>query len=144
MRHMRTRQPDSHERLNGGGDLGPQDLTGLLAAPRWLRDVGATAWLAVGVTLAAVGAVWILSLTQTIVAPLITAAVIAAVTSPAVARLARVGVPRGAAAALLLLGIVVAAVAVVGIVLAGITSQLDALRAHLSDAQDTLASWAGD
>ena len=32
-------------------EFDPQDLSGLFAAPRWLRDLGATAWLAVGVTL---------------------------------------------------------------------------------------------
>ena len=54
------------------------------AAPRWLRDLGFTSWLLVGVTLLLVGAVWLLALTQTIVMPVITAGVIAAVASPVV------------------------------------------------------------
>jgi hypothetical protein len=94
----------------------PQDLTGFFAAPRWLQDLGTSAWLAVGVTLAVVGAVWILSLTQTIVAPVITAAVVAAVTSPLVAWLERRGLARGLGAALVLVGVIVLAAAVVVIV----------------------------
>jgi predicted PurR-regulated permease PerM len=46
-----------------------------------------------------------LSLTQPIVAPVITAAVVAAVTSPLVAWLERCGVALGVGAALLLVGV---------------------------------------
>jgi putative heme transporter len=91
-----------------------------------------------------VGAVWILSLTQTIVAPVITAAVVAAVTSPLVAWLERRGLARGLGAALLLVGVVVLAAAVVVIVVGGITGQVDDLRAHLSSAKDRLAGWLTD
>src|SRR4051794_31895685 len=90
------------------GAGGPRDLTALFAPPPWLRDLGQSAWLAVGVTLLLVGTVWILSLTETIVAPLITAGVVAAVVSPMIARLERRRVPRGAGAALALVGGVVA------------------------------------
>ena len=53
------------------------------------------AWLLVGVTLFLVGAVWILSLTHTIVLPVITATVIAAVASPLVGWLGRTTFPSG-------------------------------------------------
>jgi predicted PurR-regulated permease PerM len=118
----------------------PHDLSGLFAAPRWLRDLGTSAWLAVGVTLFVVALVWLLSLTQTIVTPLITASVVAAVASPLVAWLERRGVGRGAGTALfLLLGIVVAG-GVIVLILAGISSQSDELSAHLASAKDSLAS----
>ena len=117
---------------------------GLFGAPPWLRDLGTTAWLIVGVTLAVVGGIWVLSLTQTIVGPVITAAVVAAVTSPVVTFLGRHGLARGAAAAIVLLALVVLAAGIVGLVLAGITSQLDTLRAYLADAKDTLADWGAD
>ena len=68
------------------------------AAPRWLRDLGFTSWLLVGVTLLLVGAVWLLALTQTIVMPLITAGVIAAVASPVVGWLTRHRIPARARA----------------------------------------------
>ena len=47
------------------------------AAPTWLRDLGRSAWLLAGVGVVLVGAVWIASLTRTIVMPVITAAIIA-------------------------------------------------------------------
>ena len=80
---------------DGGASLEPQDLTGLFTPARWLRDLGRTSWLAVGVALFVVAAVWLLSLTQIIVMPVITAAVIAAVASPVVGRARAPGVPAG-------------------------------------------------
>src|SRR3954454_301788 len=96
------RPREASEEASADVDLEPHDLVGLFVAPKWLRDLGMSAWLAVGVTLALVGLVWILSLTNTIVAPVITAAVIATVASPLVRRQERRGIGRGVAAALLL------------------------------------------
>ena len=103
-----------------------------------------SAWLAVGVTLFVVAAVWVLSLTETIATPVITAAVVAAVASPLVDRAENRGMKRGIMSALLLLAGVVLAFAVVGIILGGITSQDDAVRSQLSDAKNTIAGWATD
>lgn len=125
-------------------DLEPHDLAALFVTPPWLRALGTSAWLAVGITLFIVGAVWILSLTQTIVTPLITAAVIAAVASPLVYKLARHGVPRGAGAALLLVLFVVLAGLVALVVLGGITSQNDGLRDQLGSAKSTITGWMTD
>jgi predicted PurR-regulated permease PerM len=116
----------------------------LIHTPAWLRELGQTAWLAVGVTLFLVGAVWLLALTQTIVGPLIAAGVIAAVASPAVGWLRRHGVPRGAGAAIILLTLAAAAVGLVVLVLVGIGSQKDELSDQLGAARDTLASWLTD
>jgi predicted PurR-regulated permease PerM len=121
-----------------------EGLSGVFAAPSWLRDVGFTAWLLVGVALFLVGAVWLLSLTHTIVLPVITAAVVAAVGSPLVGWLQRHGVPRGAGAALLMLGIVALGAGLVLLVLAGITSELSSLKGNLADAKDTIAGWLKD
>ena len=122
----------------------PHGLAGLLAAPAWLREFGPTAWLAVGVTLFVAAVVGLLALTRTIVMPVLAATVVAAVTSPLIARLERRGLARGFGAALLLIGLVVFFAAVVGVVLGGITSQLDELRAQLSSARETLAGWLAD
>ena len=54
-------------------------------------------WLLVGVAAFLAGAVWLLALTQTIVLPVITAAIVAAVLSPVMAFLERRGVRRGLA-----------------------------------------------
>jgi putative heme transporter len=144
MRRFGSPRPEHTDDEAGPVGSTPHDLTGLFAAPGWLRDFGRTAWLAVGVLLLIAGVVWILSLTETIVAPVLTAAVIAAVTSPAIAWLARHRLGRGGGAALLLVGIVVLAVGVVYMVLAGITSQSDTISGLLSDARDTIAGWLKD
>ena len=90
---------------------------GLFGAPSWLRDVGVSAWLLVGVALFLVGAVWLLSLTQVIVAPVIAAAVVAAVASPVVGWLQRAPrAPRVVGAVLMLLAIVALAVGVIVVV----------------------------
>jgi putative heme transporter len=122
----------------------PRDLTGFFGAPRWLRDLGTSAWLAVGVTLFLVGAVWLLALTKTIVTPVIAAAVAAAVASPLVARLERLGLGRGIATALLLLAMIVLGVGVVAMVVGGITGQTDELSEQLSSARETLNGWLTD
>jgi putative heme transporter len=125
-------------------EIDPGELTGLFATPRWLRDLGLTAWLLVGVTLLLVGAVWIISLTHTIVVPVIAAGVIASVASPLVGWLQRRGVPRPAGAILLLVGIVLLGALVVFTVLAGITSQVGDISGHLDDAKNTMEGWLED
>jgi putative heme transporter len=125
-------------------EIAPADLTGIFVAPSWLRNVGLMAWLLVGVTLFLVGAIWILSLTHTIVLPVIAASVIAAVASPLVGWLGRHHVPRAAGSALLLLALVALGAFVIFIVVAGITSQTSDLSGHLSDAKQTIAGWLED
>jgi predicted PurR-regulated permease PerM len=122
----------------------PRDVIGLFAAPRWLRDLGQSAWLSVGVTLFVIALIWLLTLTHAIVGPLIAATVVAAVAAPLVRWLRDHGVPRGIGAALVLVGLVALAIGVVVMVLAGITSQDDASRGNLSDAKDTIAQWLSD
>jgi len=78
------------------------ELTGVFAVPSWLRDIGFTAWLLIGVMLFLVGIVWILSLTQVIVIPVLTAAVVASVASPLVGWGHRHGAHGGLASAALL------------------------------------------
>src|SRR3954454_22959807 len=89
-------------------EIDPAELSGLFAAPQWLRDLGFTSWLLVGVVLLLVGLISILSLTQVIVIPVIVAGVIAAVTEPLVSLLKRQRLPRALGAALVLVAIVAA------------------------------------
>ena len=70
-------------------EIDARELSGLFATPSWLRDIGLTSWLLVGVTLLLVGMVWLLSLTHTIVMPVLTASVIAAVAAPRAASAVR-------------------------------------------------------
>jgi putative heme transporter len=125
-------------------EIDPGALSGIFAAPKWMRDLGFTAWLLVGVAAALVGAVWLLSLTQTIVMPVITAGIIASVASPLVDWLHRHGIPRAIGAALVFLAIIVIALGVGLIVLTGIASQADGLAAGLQEGASQLESWAKD
>ena len=122
----------------------PADLTGYFGPPKWLRDLGMTAWLAVGVTLAVIGVIWLLTLTQTIVAPLIAASVIAAVASPVLAWLVRHRVARGIGTALLIVGAIALGAGLVVLIVGGVTGESDTIGSQLGDAKDTLARWATD
>ena len=141
------RRPQHGEAANAEDEvleIDPGALSGIFSTPRWLRDMGVTAWLLVGVTLLLVGAVWIMSLTHTIVAPVITAAVVASVASPLVGWLGRHRVPRGLSAALLMVSIIALGAGVVLVIVAGITSQSGDLSAQLSDAKNTVEGWLKD
>ncbi|HEX5762944.1 MAG TPA: AI-2E family transporter [Solirubrobacterales bacterium] len=125
-------------------EIEPGALSGIFAAPSWMRDLGFSAWLLVGVAAALVGAIWLLSLTDAIVMPVITAGIIASVASPLVDWLQRHRIPRAAGAALVLLAIVVIALGVGLIVLAGITSESAGLSSRLQEGVSALESWARD
>jgi predicted PurR-regulated permease PerM len=125
-------------------DLEPGALSGIFAAPQWLRDLGISSWLLFGVAAALVGAIWLLSLTETIVLPLITAGIIASVATPAVDWLRRRGIPRGIGAALVLLAIVLIALGVGLLVLVGIASEAGSLSVRLEEGAGQLQSWAQD
>jgi predicted PurR-regulated permease PerM len=125
-------------------ELEPGALSGVFAAPRWLRDLGFSAWLLVGAGAALIGLIWLLSLTQTIVMPVITAAIVAAVASPLVGWLNRHRLPRGIGATLVLLLIIAIGFGVGLIVLTGISSQADGLSARLQEGASQLESWARD
>jgi predicted PurR-regulated permease PerM len=137
-----------HERPGSGPDgaatevpeLAPDQLSGVFAAPAWLRDLGAMSWLLVGVFVLAVGVIWLLSLTDTIVTPVITAAIVAAVLSPLVALLQRRGLPRAAGAALTLLGLVALGVGLTVLVIGGITSQAPEIERALRNGAQKLQS----
>jgi predicted PurR-regulated permease PerM len=64
------------------------------SAPGWLRNLGFSSWLSVGFVLIILGVIWLLSLTSTIVMPVILATVLGAVAGPAVGWLERHRVPR--------------------------------------------------
>src|SRR5215470_13236591 len=87
--------------------------------PRWLRDLGRSSWLLVGLLLVLVGLIWLLAETYTIVGPMVCALIVAVVAMPLVTWLDR-HMPRALSAALVLLMVAAIAVFVLVIVVAGI------------------------
>jgi predicted PurR-regulated permease PerM len=109
-----------------------------------MRDLGFSAWLLVGLAAALIGAIWLLSLTQAIVMPVLTAAIIASVTSPAVDWLRRHGIPSAVGAALVFVLILAIAAGVGLLILEGIASQADALSERLREAAGEIESVVAD
>lgn len=125
-------------------EIEPGALSGLFAAPQWLRDLGFSSWLLVGFGAALIGTVWLLSLTETIVMPVITAGIIASVASPLVDWMHRHRIPRGIGAALVMVVIVLVALGVGLLVLVGIASEASSLSAGLKEGANQLRAWAQD
>jgi putative heme transporter len=135
------------ERTNGDTEfveIDAGELSGIFAAPAWLRDLGVMAWLLVGVAGLLVGMVWLLSLTQAIVVPVVTAAILASVLGPLVRRLNGHGVPRGAAAAIVLLLVVLAGIGIALLILGGISAQSSAISSGLQSAVSKVEAWLKD
>jgi putative heme transporter len=120
------------------------ELSRLFAVPSWLRDLGLMSWFLVGTFLLLGGLVWLLSLTATIVVPVLTAAIIAAVLSPVVGWLASHRLGRGGGAVVVLLGAILVGGLVVGLLIAGVASQAADLQKSLHAAVDTLQGWLKD
>ncbi|HEX5928293.1 MAG TPA: AI-2E family transporter [Solirubrobacterales bacterium] len=123
-------------------EIEPGALSGIFAAPAWLRDLGFSSWLLVGFGAALVGVIALLSLTQTIVMPLITAGIIASVAAPLVDWLGRRRVPRAAGAVLVFLLIAAIGAGVGLIVLAGIASEAGSLSERLREGASEIESFA--
>jgi putative heme transporter len=114
------------------------------SAPTWLRNMGFSSWLIVGFVLVILGLIWLLSLTSTIVMPVIFAAVLGAVALPAVGWLERHRVPRIGGAVLVLLGLVAIGALIVLLVLGGISSNSAEISAKLNQSLDKIQGWLND
>jgi predicted PurR-regulated permease PerM len=120
------------------------ELSTVFASPRWLRDLGRTAWLLVGVLLVLAGVIWLLGATYTIGGPMVAAGIVATVASPLVGLLQRHRIPRALGAVIVLLLVIAVVVAVVVVVLAGLRAQRDAIAGNASEAVDKLGNWLSD
>ncbi len=114
---------------------------GLFGAPPWLRNLGQSAWLLVGIALLLVGFVWVLGVTSTIVDPVLVGLVVATVASPIVSVLARHRWPRALGALLVLLALITLAVVILLLVLGGIVGEGEKISTELGAALDKLQSW---
>ena len=141
------RRHDGDDERAGDDDVVEIDLSeisGLFAAPGWLRDAGITAWLLAGVIILLVGAVWLMTLTHVIFVPVVVATVIAAVGGQLVSWLARHHVPRGLGAAAVLLVIVLAGALATYLILHGITSEASDISNKLQAGASKIQGWLQD
>jgi putative heme transporter len=150
---IRARLPRPWGRERAGGqepledqyiEIDTAELSGIFAAPAWLRDLGIAAWLLVGVAAFLAGAVWLLALTQTIVIPVIVAAIIASVVSPVVDWLERRGVPRAAGVVLVFLALVALGAGIAVLTVSGVANESQAIGTQLRGAADEIAGWLKD
>jgi putative heme transporter len=119
---------------------GQARLPDSFGTPRWLRDLGRSSWLLVGLLLLVVGLIWLLAETYTIVGPMVCALIVAVVAMPVVRWLDR-HMPRALAAALVLLAVAAVAVLIVVIVVSGITGQSADIAAQASAGADRIRGW---
>lgn len=110
------------------------------ATPRWLRDLGRSSWLLVGLLLLLFGLIWLLAETYTITGPMVGALIVSVVAMPVVRRLEQ-HMPRAVAAAVVLLAIAAIAIFIVVIVIAGITGQSSEISAALAAGVDRIQGW---
>jgi predicted PurR-regulated permease PerM len=117
-----------------------RDLREAFRTPWWLRDLGRSSWLLVGMLLLVAGLIWLLAETYTIVGPMVCALIVSVVAMPLVTFLDR-HMPRAGAAGIVLLAVAAIAVLVVVIVVAGITGQSSELSAQAAAGVDKLQTW---
>ena len=125
-------------------EIDSDQLAHVFAVPQWLRDLGIMSWLLVGTLVLLGGVVWLLALTSTIVIPVITASIIAAVLSPVVSWLARHRLGRGGGAAVVLVSVVALGGLIFVLLLSGVTSQIPELQKSLHSAVDKAQGWLQD
>lgn len=119
---------------------GRERLPDSLRTPGWLRDLGRSSWLLVGLLVLVIGLIWLLAETYTIVGPMVCALIVAVVAMPLVRVLDR-HLPRALSAAIVLLAVAAVAVLILVIVVAGITGQSADIAAEAAAGADRLQSW---
>ena len=80
-----------------------EQLSGVFAAPRWLRDLGIASWLFAGAFIVLAGVIWLIGATAEITGPVVVAFLLACVTQPVVRWLGRHHIGRAGAAAIMVL-----------------------------------------
>ena len=121
-----------------------RELSNVFSAPKWLRDAGLASWLLAGVALLLAGVVWLAAATSTIVDPVVVGFIVAVVASPVIGWLGAHRVPRTAGAVVVLVLLIAIAVVIALIVVSGISSQLDAIKAQAEAAVPKVQRWLKD
>ncbi len=116
----------------------------MFAAPDWLRNLGLSSWFLVGIAILLLSLVWLASLTDVIVVPVIVASIVGAVGSPLVSKMKSHGVPRGIGAILVMLLLVLIGAVCTVMVVNGIVAEVPDISRDLDKATDELGSFLTD
>lgn len=120
-------------------EIHPGELSRILDVPEWLKNVGVMSWLLLGVALLLAALVWLASLVQVIVIPVIVAGIVAAIGSPLVGRMNAHRVPRGVGATLVLALIALAAAGCALLLVHGIVSEIEPIGSALDEGLKSLS-----
>ena len=121
-----------------------EQLSGVFAAPRWLRDLGIASWLFAGAFIVLAGVIWLIGATAVITGPVVVAFLLACVTQPVVRWLGRHHIGRAGAAAIMVLSFFALAIIISLMVIGGISSQSSDISSTMSSAGDTISGWMQD
>jgi predicted PurR-regulated permease PerM len=138
-RHRRAPAKD-----DGATQISAREVARMFAPPQWFEDLGLVAWFLVGLGLVLFGLIWILGEISTIVSPVVSGTIIAAVAGPGVSWLQRRGWPRAAGAGVILLFVLAIAVVVFLLVANGIVANGDEIKTLATGAADKIEGWAND
>ena len=144
LRHLRKKSGADPPTEPAGLEMNTTDvreLATVFAPPRWLRDLGRTAWSLVGLFVILGGLIWLAATTYAIIGPVVAATIAATVAVPVVAWLQRHRFPRVAGAAVVLLGLAALGAFVLVIVIGGISSQSPEIRQHAQEAANKAEGW---
>ena len=110
-------------------------------APTWLVSLGVKSWLSVGFVLILGVIIYLLGLASGLVTPLVLSVVIGMLFYPLVDAMEKRRIPRSAGAAIVILLLVVLAVGVVWITVAGILTQTSAITSGVEAGITALQDW---
>jgi len=110
------------------------------AIPGWLMTAGVTGWLVVGIAAMFALASWFFVTSASISIPLLLALVIGMIAYPLCERMTARGIPKSAAAGIVLLGLIAVIVAVVWITVAGVVTQWPEIQAQLEQGAEAVSA----
>ncbi|HNC06662.1 MAG TPA: AI-2E family transporter, partial [Solirubrobacterales bacterium] len=125
-------------------EIDPGELTNVFSVPTWLRNAGLGAWFLVGIAILLLSLVWLASLTEVIVVPVIVASIVGAVGSPLVSKMNGFGLPRAIGAILVMLLLVLVGAACAVMVVNGIVGEVPEISRDLDKATDDLSQFLTD
>ena len=109
--------------------------------PRWLRGLGLSAWLTIGISVVVVLVVAVGAALSTVTIPLLLAALLGATLAPLVTRLTKWGLPRWLASLAVTLLVVLAGIGLALLVVYSVMGQSPSISANLNEGVASLKEW---